>query len=268
MSPRTDGATRLLRLTARLLPGDWGRAMEAELAAIGPGTERWRFALGCTRAALTRPAAIAGLWRSLAGPVASGRAARIVRLGGLAVLAAEALVFAADAGTAPHGPDLGRLATLTLVWTALLGVYTLAVTRLTAARSGLGAGTVAAGAGVAVAVAVAWLAATALDPAVPTSSGPAVLAIGAAGLGAAVLSRGGQRRVAALGAAAGTALLIAVLIDGPLRLLSHWVANSAPPVYPPATADRLADSIGVWLLGALLAAALSAAIRSRRALAA
>ena len=52
-----------------------------------------------------------------------------------------------------------------------------------------------------------------------------------------------------------------MLIDGPLRLFSPWVANSAPPVYPPPSVDRLIDSIGVWLVGCLLAVALSLAVR-------
>ena len=52
------------------------------------------------------------------------------------------------------------------------------------------------------------------------------------------------------------------MIDGPLRLFSPWVANSAPPAS--GSVERLVDSIGVWWLGRLLAAALSLAIRSPR----
>ena len=89
----------------------------------------------------------------------------------------------------------------------------------------------------------------------PTSNAPALLVIALAAICA-----GG--RVAGLCAAATTALLIAVLIDGPLRLFSPWVANSAPPVYPPETVDRLVDSIGIWLVGCLVATALSVAVRS------
>jgi hypothetical protein len=69
-------------------------------------------------------------------------------------------------------------------------------------------------------------------------------------------------RIAGLCAAATAALLIAVLIDGPLCLLSPWVANSAPPVYPPESVDRLVDSVGIWLFGTLIAAALGLATRA------
>ena len=126
----------------------------------------------------------------------------------------------------------------------MLTIYAIALTRAPARGVAIGA-----------AAAAAWLAATLLDPSVPTSQGPALITIALA----AVCARG---RVAGLCAAATAALMIAVLIDGPLRLFSPWVANSAPPVYPPASVDRLIDSIGVWLVGCLLAAALSLAVRA------
>ena len=94
-----------------------------------------------------------------------------------------------------------------------------------------------------------------VHPDAASSNGPAVLAIAFAALSAAWA--GAERRIAGLCAAATTALLIALLIDGPLRALSPWVSNSAPPVYPPEMVHRLVDSIGIWLLGCLLAAALS-----------
>ena len=90
----------------------------------------------------------------------------------------------------------------------------------------------------------------------PTSNAPALLAIALA----AICARG---RVAGLCAGATTALLIAVLIDGPLRpVLSRGSPNSAPPVYPPESVDRLVDSIGIWLVGCLIATALSLAVRA------
>lgn len=57
--PRPDLAGRLLAVAVRLLPArrrSWDRAMRAELAAIEPSAARWRFALGCARAVLSRPA--------------------------------------------------------------------------------------------------------------------------------------------------------------------------------------------------------------------
>jgi hypothetical protein len=221
---------RLLRLATRLLPAgrqEWGRAMEAELAALDRG--RWSFALSCTRAVVSRSATLP----------------RLVRAGGLSVIAIEVLLFVAQGRT-----DLPLVA----VTTTLLSIYTLALLRVTT----LPPRTLAAGAGFGVLAALAWLAATVLEPGVPTSSGPAVVAIAAA----AVCAAWAAGRLAALCAAAGCALLVAVMIDGPLRLFPGWVANSAPPVFPPESVDRLVDSIGVWVLGCLLAAALTLAIRS------
>jgi hypothetical protein len=50
---------RYLGAVVRLLPASrrqWGRAMQAELAAIDGASERWRFVLGCTRVAALPPA--------------------------------------------------------------------------------------------------------------------------------------------------------------------------------------------------------------------
>jgi len=55
---RRDGADRLLAGLVRLLPSgrrEWGVAMRAELAGIGPRRARWRFAAGCLRVVATRP---------------------------------------------------------------------------------------------------------------------------------------------------------------------------------------------------------------------
>jgi hypothetical protein len=68
-------AERVLRVAVALFPpgrGEWGEAMRAELAAIEASADRRRFAFGCLRAALTRPAAL----RALGYPV--------LMLGGLA----------------------------------------------------------------------------------------------------------------------------------------------------------------------------------------
>jgi hypothetical protein len=63
-----DLAGRGLAAAVRLLPPqrrEWGLAMQAELAAIDAGRERRRYALGCTRAVLTQPAAL----RTAAAPM-------------------------------------------------------------------------------------------------------------------------------------------------------------------------------------------------------
>jgi hypothetical protein len=320
VNPR--GAARLVDTPAFLLEGvtnllpahrqDWGRAMQAELAGIGPAPARWRFALGCTRAVLGRPAVIAkvGWWTSMAavlvaaavlaagipfgsirseaiamvaflaalfwlirrpailGPVASGRAARLVLASGFIVGAAKALVFLNGLRLLPHGPDFSTSTTLVVVWTMTLTVYMIALVRVTAGRSAVPARCLATGAGVGAATAAIWLIVVLLWPSIPSSSAPEIFAITASAAAAvAIALRSGrveQGLLSGLLAAASTALVIGVLIDGPLPALARWVPNSAPPVWPPDAPDRLVDSIGVWLLGLLLAAALSLAVRTNR----
>jgi hypothetical protein len=263
----------VLRLIVRRLPErrrEWGQAMEAELAGLDSG--RWRFALSCARGVLGRPETIVRLVPPLLAAGAAGiavwllaaipdgpvrleaiamvsvlgvvawftRPARLMGAAALAILGAEGLIFL-------RGLQGESDATAGIViWTTMLSIYALALTRAPARGFAIGA-----------AVAAAWLVATVIDPGVPTSTGPALLAIAFA----AICARGG---IAGLCAAATAALLIAVLIDGPLSVLSPWIANSAPPVYPPESVDRLVDSVGIWLFGTLIAAALGLAIRANR----
>ena len=66
---RRTYADRYLAVVERLLPAarrDWGRAMRAELATLDGPAERWRFALGCTRAAMLPSPAGGTAGRSLA----------------------------------------------------------------------------------------------------------------------------------------------------------------------------------------------------------
>src|SRR4051812_20220133 len=54
---RGDGPARVLAAAVAGLPGDradWGRAMRAELASIGPRRDRWYFVGGCLRAIVTQ----------------------------------------------------------------------------------------------------------------------------------------------------------------------------------------------------------------------
>jgi hypothetical protein len=263
----------VLRLIVRRLPErrrEWGQAMEAELAGLDSG--RWRFALSCASGVLGRPETIvrfvppllvagaAGIAVWLLAAIPDGavrleaiamvsvlgvvacftRPARLMGAAALAILGAEGLIFLR--GLQGEGDATAGI----VIWTTMLSIYALALTRAPARGFGVGA-----------VVAAAWLVATVIDPGVPTSTGPALLAIAFA----AICARG---RIAGLCAAATAALLIAVLIDGPLSLLSPWVANSAPPVYPPESVDRLVDSVGIWLLGTLIAAALGLATRANR----
>jgi hypothetical protein len=69
---------RYLGAIVRLLPDgrrQWGQAMQAELATIDGTPERWRFVLGCTRAAVLPPARPGVVWQPLA--MAAGAAAVI-----------------------------------------------------------------------------------------------------------------------------------------------------------------------------------------------
>ena len=104
-APHGDLAGRYLGVVIRLLPAghrQWGEAMRAELAAIESAAERRRFALSCTRAAL------------------SARAnARVRTQQEVALAAALLLLAAALALTGAIGPTIPALATLTaLAWLA------------------------------------------------------------------------------------------------------------------------------------------------------
>jgi hypothetical protein len=314
-----DAADRLLRGAVRLLPApsqDWGRAMQAELANMGPGPDRWRFAMGCARAVVTRPSALATIGqRVLAagtlvgtlvlaasipfavirdeaismiaflsgvfwlarrqmffGPAADTRTARLVSAGGVGLLTIAVLLFINQIRLSPSmdgdgGPELYHATTLTLVWTTMLTLYLVTLLRMTARQSRVATRTLATASTAGALSALGWLGAVGLHSSVPSSNGPALLAISiAATVGVAADQRPGrlfQRLVSALGAAATTALMIAVMLDA-LPLLPFWVSNSAPPQWSPngRVPVRLVDSIGVWLLGCLTAALLSLTIRS------
>jgi len=73
--------TLMLSLVVRLMPREWGRAMQAELAALDDPQARRRFALGCMRAVLSHST----LW---------------LRVGAIALVAAvPALLFTGPGGT-------------------------------------------------------------------------------------------------------------------------------------------------------------------------
>ena len=73
--PAHDLAARYVGVVARLLPAtrsQWGEAMQAELAALESPSERRRFALACTRAALVPSASAHAAGRWLAGAATAG----------------------------------------------------------------------------------------------------------------------------------------------------------------------------------------------------
>jgi hypothetical protein len=97
-------ADRYLAAVIRLLPAtrrQWGQAMRAELATIASPSERWRFALSCTRVALLPTAGTRSAARSLAAVGAA-----------IAVLAAEVLLAGTIGQTIPLLLALALLAWL------------------------------------------------------------------------------------------------------------------------------------------------------------
>ena len=152
----------LLRWVVQLLPAqrrEWGLAMQAELAGLERG--RWGFALSCARGVLGRPetllrlvprlfvlgAFMAAVWLlakiqdapvrleaiamvSILGVVAwLTRPSRLVGVAALAILGAEGLIFL-------RGLQGESDATAGIViWTAMLSIYALALTRAPALRT-------------------------------------------------------------------------------------------------------------------------------------
>lgn len=263
----------LARPTVMLKLGSWTSAAAVQAtAAVLAGEIPF---VSTRREALAMVAFLTALfWASrrplMFGPLASNRAARLVLAGGFAIGAAKSLIFLNGLRLPPHGEDFTNSTTRMLVWTLTLAVYTIALARVTSLRAAIPARNLAIGVGAGVVMAAVWLIVVFLLPGLPSSSAPEIFAITAsAATAVAVVLRSdrlGQGLLAGLLAAASSALVIGVLLDGPLPAWSRWVPNNAPPVWPPDAPDRLVDSIGVWLLGLLLAAALSLAVRSRQSI--
>lgn len=138
-----------------------------------------------------------------------------------------------------------------IVWAVLSLIHAVAIVRLTTAGSRL------AGVAFGLAAFALWALLCLMTPALPTSNAPSGLAIALAGL-AAVLWTGREsaRRatVAGLTAALTVAFLSTVYLDTVLPYLGRWVINSAPP----SASYRLVDSVGLFMLGAILALAVVA----------
>src|SRR5690349_15841811 len=135
-----------------------------------------------------------------------------------------------------------------IVWTVLALIHAGAVLRLTAPDARL--------AGVAFGIAAfsLWALLCLMTPALPPSKAPSGLAIALAGLAAVLWTpRDTPRPAAAAGltAAMTVALLSTVYLDLVLPHLGRWVSTSAPP----SSSYRLVDSVGLYLLGAILAIA-------------
>lgn len=323
-APPPDAAARYLDVVVRLLPSarsQWGEAMRAELGTITSPAERRRFALGCTRVALsptpgTRAiahhlaalgaaalvlAAALALTRAIGptvpvlvllavlawlgrrpgpfGPVAPGRAARAVRIGGLALVGSFLLVMAVERGTAGLlQPDHdGTVVTLLLTFlaAALLAV-TARASRLADAALGFGS---AAGLASGVAAFAVLPFAHHAEPLAARLPGRgtwlALVVFGAPALAALLTHRrtrcGDQAVAAALCAGMFAALVAALAGLGTVALLPGQIPHLPGEMMLPGTSasaraaeDAIAasdDYAGLLLFGTLLTASLWAMAR-------
>lgn len=215
----------------------------------------------------------------LFGPVADNRPARLLRVGGCVLAAAEGCFLThslAAAGTAGQILEKARYG-VPLLGTLLL-VHVLAIGAASARRSAVPPRTLAIGGASGAAAGLAFLAVPLLAPPLPASVGWALPAPLCAGAAALLLSRlrPGPRRtgaVAVLVAVMVSALLLAASAQGMLQFLAHWVPDTSPPDVPEA--DRLANNrlgaedpylllLGLGASAAAALACLTGAARWRR----
>ena len=174
----------------------------------------------------------------------------VVRWTGLAVIAG---FLAADL-------IAGMRLNVAIVWAVLSLIHLAAILRLTAADVRL------TGVAFGLAAFALWALLCLMTPTLPTSNAPAGLGIALAGLAAVLWAPRESPRVAAtagLSAAMTVAFLSTVYIDTVLPHLGRWVTTSAPP----SPSYRLVDSVGLFMLGAVLGIALLVTLpmRTRRA---
>ncbi|WP_238008465.1 hypothetical protein KZZ52_22915 [Dactylosporangium sp. AC04546] len=228
-------------------------------ATIGEPPRRWGVVALVAVLALVMELGVVGPL----GPVGGGRAARLVRVTGYAlvgVLAVEAVLFLAGR----TGPDLAGVP----VFGVMFAGYLAAGQALTAHRSTATPRALLTGAAAGTAAAAAWTAAALLAPPIPPGPWLAILLI-AAGMAAAGRIGG---RAAALGAGTTAALLILNLVTAASVLAPAWlIPHLAPPALAPAT--QLAESrielpdpyLWLLLLGWFVALAQWVAATPRRA---
>jgi hypothetical protein len=246
------------RLQSRL---DWLPAgiVYVVAAILGLGVSSGRLSTGIWLMLAVLVAALLAV-RAWLGATGS-RTAYVVRVVGLIAVAAEALATVWWIRGAQHPDSIDRV--VLVVWTIMLVIHLLAVTRLTAARLRLAPAVLGAGAVFGLVTFAVWALLCLMAPGVPTSNVPAVLALALAALAAIQWTRRdtGSARLAAiagLSAAVAVAFLSAVFIDAVLPHLGRWVTNSAPPYQAggPLAPYRLVDAVGLLLLGTLIAVAL------------
>jgi hypothetical protein len=265
-APARDWAARTLDLVVRVLPGakrEWRDAMRGELATIAGASERRRFVFGCLRAALLCRFARRPGWL---GPAQPGKAAMIVRAGGLALAGGGLLL------------PLGGVR-LPALLVAFLAVAIMAVT----ARGTRVSGIALAASGVAGLVAgLTGYVSTPFDRhdaplahGLPGGAGWMILILFAAPAAAALLAghrtlRAEQAVMAATGTGAFGSVVFALLGFGGIALFPHSVPDASGPMLPgTSAAARHAESViaasdtywGFLAFGTLLAALLWAMAR-------
>jgi hypothetical protein len=270
-----DAAARLLAGVVRLLPAsrrEWGRAMEAELAAIARPAERRRYALSSLRGVV----ALTGRRPGFCGPAPRDGATRAVRAAGLGLVAACLLGILLIDTSNMHGPLPPTV--LVLLACAFLAA-TARGTRFTglALASGALAGIVMGGAGFALKPYLRI--GTPLADHLPGRGGWLILVVFGAPMTAALVAglrtrRRDQAVMAALCAGTFAALTFAALGFAAIGLFPGSVPDVVGSVMWPGTsvaARRAADAQeasdpywGYLLFSALLSAILWAVARPPR----
>jgi hypothetical protein len=227
---RTDRPTAVLRLAARWLPSDraaWGEAMLAELDESADPRGRWRFALGCLRAA-----AAIRLRATLVADTRGGNPMRVVLLGTVAaaaVLTAYGMVRYPGLGVSADAGPTGAALAAALVIDAVLLFTLLRGTAPQAGRArrlGAIAGVVAG---------LAWLAVLSPGPLKSWVLVPLLIALACPAVVAAVTARG------AGGAAAPTAAAVWTGIVGGLVVFVGWAATTYLRAGRPYDAQLIRD---------------------------
>ncbi|MFI5908228.1 hypothetical protein [Dactylosporangium sp. NPDC051541] len=249
-----NGGEWALAAAVRLLPAprrEWGEAMLAELAGIGPARERRRFAAGCVAAVLTRPAA----WRRavyallpvvLAGLVVRWSAAIdwAPRRWGVVAFAVVLAAVAELGVLGPFGPvaagpaaRIARLVAYALVgalaveagWfmaqqtnadlggepvlAAVFAGFLTGALAMTGHRAAVTAGTLLTGLAGGFGIAGIWAATVLLAPPIPADVGLPVilLGLGLAGIGLVVERRRGPAAAWAVATTAGTTAVLLIV---------------------------------------------------------
>jgi hypothetical protein len=265
-------ADRLLSGAVRVMPAerrDWGRAMQAELAAIDEPADRWSFAWGCLRAshllrgvlhllvvlgvlgallawiattdypplfwilAVVASILAAVCWQGrragMFGPTGDGVAAWLLRAGGY--LAAAAVIVVALAHAHPTTLEAADAGDGLLAMLAVAGSFLIGLASVSARRSAATRRVLLTGPGSAVAATAVWLILVLAEPPIPDSVGRA-LAVTAVAAVVAVLANAGTAQgslLAGLLAIAGTLALIFVSV----LLLAHFGSDSLIPDITP-----------------------------------